>query len=290
MDTDLILKQLSHASIFLRKSRTIRFLANPWKTLYPKFLKLTHLSYEVEARTFWGKKINVILPEGVSTSIWHCGCFEEEVCYFMLKFLSPGMTFFDIGAHFGFFTLLGSYLVGKEGKVLSFEPTPSTYQQLKKNVAHNSNVEIYNYAAFDKSAEIKFYDYGLRNSAYNSMFRIRRRDTLLSRGNEIIVKARKTDTLVEEKQLKRINLVKIDTESSELYVLKGMINSLKKFRPYIIMEVGDFKVKGIPKSAEVVTYLQGIGYSSYTIKNGCLRKHNQKTFYGYDNLFFMPKN
>jgi len=149
-------------------------------------------------------------------------------------------------------------------------------------------VETYNYAAFDKNGTIKFYDYGLGNSAYNSIFKIRRRDNLLSRGNEITVKTRKIDALVEEKRLEQINLVKIDTESSELYVLKGMINSLKKFRPYIILEVDDFKVKGIPKSEEVVMYLQEIGYSPYGFKNGKMVKHHKQERYKYGNLFFIP--
>ena len=116
--------------------------------------------------------MNVWLPEPVSKSIWRYGYFEEDVCLAMLYYLERGMTFIDVGAHIGFFTLLGSYLVGREGKVLSFEPTPSTYRLLKKNVVNCPNVCIYNCTAFSEETNIKFYDYGLEKSSYNLAFGI----------------------------------------------------------------------------------------------------------------------
>lgn len=127
-----LLENLSFASNLSKKSRIIRVANNPWKMLYPKIMKIIKKNIEVKVPTFWGGEMSVVLPEDVSVSIWRYGYFEEDVVRYMLRFLTEGMTFIDIGAHFGFFTLLGSYLVGKSGKVLAFEPTPTTYQQLKK--------------------------------------------------------------------------------------------------------------------------------------------------------------
>jgi FkbM family methyltransferase len=39
-----------------------------------------------------------------------------------MKFIKPGMRVVDIGAHIGYYTILFSILVGKEGKVYDFEP------------------------------------------------------------------------------------------------------------------------------------------------------------------------
>jgi hypothetical protein len=116
-----LINKLSSAVYRARRDRLKRLVANPWKMIYPKLLTIIHKTREVKARTFWGEEMHVWLPENVSKSIWRYGFFEEDVCLYMLYHLEEGMTFIDIGAHIGFFTLLGSHLVGKKGNVLSFE-------------------------------------------------------------------------------------------------------------------------------------------------------------------------
>ena len=276
-----------------KRKRAVRVITHPWKMLYPKFLKITKRNKEIKVQTFWGGGIKVILPEDVSTNIWRYGSFEEDVCLYMLRFLKEGMTFIDIGAHFGFFTLFGSYLVGKNGKILSFEPIPSTYQQLQKNIvnySNNSNVEIYNYAAFSEETEVKFYDYGLENSAYNSIFGLRKMNNSLIRKNEIIVKARRIDDVLREKEIKKVNVIKIDTESSEIHVLKGMIETLSNYKPNIILEVGDFAINGVPKSKEIITWLKKVNYLPYEIRNGEIVRHVvMSEHYKFSNLLFVSE-
>jgi FkbM family methyltransferase len=54
------------------------------------------------------------------------------------------MTFFDIGANQGFYTLLAAKCVGGEGKVFAFEPVSREFRNLKWNVLINrfKNVKI----------------------------------------------------------------------------------------------------------------------------------------------------
>lgn len=275
-----------------KRKRVVRLITHPWKMLYPKFLKIARRSKEVKVRTFFGEEMSVVLPEDVSTNIWRYGSFEGDVCLFMLNSLQKGMTFIDIGAHYGFFTLLGSYLVGKEGKVLAFEPTPTTYQQLLKNVTNHSkypNVETYNCAAYSEGTEIEFYDYGLENSAYNSAFGSRKADSSSTGKNTIIVKARRIDDILREKELKSANLIKIDAESSEMHVLKGMIKTLRNYEPNIIIELGDFEIHGVPESKEIITWLQHVNYSPYEVRNGEIVPHVIRAQYEYSNLLFVAK-
>ena len=266
--------------------RTLSLPKRCWRK-YSRLMKIVEPVREVKAHTFWNEEIDVILPEVVSTIIWKKGYFEEDVCLFMLNLLQDGMTFIDVGAHFGFFTLLGAYLVGEKGKVLSFEPIPYTYNQLQKNTATHPNVDIFNYAAFSEETEIKFHDYGLENCAYNSGFGIRGEKTDL-KSKELIVRARKIDNVIREKGYKRVDLVKIDAESSEFHVLNGMVETLNTFRPGIIVEVGDCKISGVPNSEEIVTWLEKRGYFTYEIHNSNLIKHIKKTHYGYGNILFIP--
>lgn len=62
------------------------------------------------------------------------GTHEPQVQDVLYRMLSPGMTFWDIGAHVGYFTLLGSRLVGPTGVVHAFEPVPQTFARLMQSV------------------------------------------------------------------------------------------------------------------------------------------------------------
>ena len=243
---------------------------------------------EVDARTFWGENLQVILPEVVSSSIWRNGYFEESVCLYMLSVLREGMTFVDVGAHFGFFTLFGAHLVGKDGKVLSFEPVPYTYHQLVKNAAGHPNIDTLNCAAFSEEKDITFHDYGLERSAFNSSFGIRA-DEMDIQSKELVVKARKIDNVIKERGYERLDLVKIDAESSEIHVLKGMVDTLKTYRPSIIVEVGDFGISGVPKSEEIISWLEKREFYPYEAHGMELVRHLKKDDYAYGNILFLPR-
>jgi FkbM family methyltransferase len=272
-----------------RMSRIMRVATHPMKAYYPELLRIAGLSHRLAARTFWSGKMEAVIPEEVSTHIWRYGYFEEDVCIFLFRRLREGMAFLDIGAHFGFFTLLGSYLVGKRGRVLAFEPTPTTYKQLVRNVCGCSNVEAYHCAAFDRDGEVTIQDYGLQKCAWNSIGRPRDSTGLLAAERSITVQARKIDSFVGEKGYERVDLVKVDVESSELCVLRGMIEVLNTHRPDLIVEVGDFGVSGVSRSKEMVLWLQEMGYSPYEVRDGAIVKHRTKTHYGYGNLLFLAE-
>jgi FkbM family methyltransferase len=265
-------------------------MANPGKMLYPKFAKLTGRSIEKKSRTFWGGEMNVILPEAVSTHIWRYGYFEAEVCSYFINMIRKGMTLIDIGGHFGFFTLLGGYLVGESGKVLVFEPTPNTYSQLHKNISEYSmfpNIEAINCAAYSRNTSIVFHDRGLEYSAFNSAASSRKPGDVPDNDNEIFVEARKVDDVLKEKGINSVDFIKIDAESSEIEVLEGMTETLKICRPAIVVEVGDIASDGVPRSEEVVALLNRMNYSAYETRRGDIVPHTPRKHYDYANLLFV---
>lgn len=101
------------------------------------------------------------------------------------------------------------------------------------------------------------------------------------------MKARKIDDVLKGKKFKNLNFIKIDAESSEIHVLKGMIETLKNYKPNIIIEVGDFEVHGVPKSKEIITWLEQMNYSPYEIHNGEIVSHIVRERYEYCNLLFL---
>src|SRR5437867_12024721 len=119
------------------RSRLVRLATHPWRLLYPRLLNVLGRFRSTSAETFWTGRFEAVLPESVSTHIWRYGFFEDDVCLFLLRSLAPGMVFVDIGAHFGFFTLLASELVGETGRVIALEPMPQTFVHLMRNVRLN---------------------------------------------------------------------------------------------------------------------------------------------------------
>ena len=81
----------------------------------------------------------------INQAIFLYGTFEISETRLVQAFLRPGMTFLDVGAHIGYYTLIASRLVGDAGRVHSFEPGAATRAHLEANVARNGlgNVEIH---------------------------------------------------------------------------------------------------------------------------------------------------
>jgi len=268
-------------------SRFERVITHPVKTCYPRFLESVNLGHRLTTKTFWGGNIEVVLPEKVSTHIWRYGFFEKDVSLFLLGYLQEEMSYLDIGAHFGFFTMLGSHLVGETGRVLAFEPTPTTYQQLLRNVGERTNVETYNYAILDSDSEVIIKDYGLTYCAWNSLSQPRGKTGRLKTKNHITVQAKHIDGFIGKDS--DIHLVKIDAESTEMSVLRGMARTLETQRPILIIEVGDFESDDEPTSRRIVNWLQAVGYSPYELNNGNVMKHKPKEHYDYGNLLFIAE-
>ena len=66
------------------------------------------------------------------------GSFEFNKQNRLNQFLRPGLSFFDIGANVGFYTLLASKSVGEKGQVVAFEPNPANLYYLERHVALNN--------------------------------------------------------------------------------------------------------------------------------------------------------
>ena len=283
--------RLRRAARKAHRNRLARLVTHPWKLFYPRVLRAIGLSHTVSAVTFWRGRFEALLPEAVSTHIWRYGFFEEDVCLFLLRTLDPGMVFIDVGAHYGFFSLLGSELVCTQGRVVALEPMPRTFAQLTNNVARNGrhhNVLALNFAAYSANEMVAFRDYGLIDAGLNSAFGVRGETR---RSRQTLVHARRCDDLVEELRLPRVDVIKIDAESSEMHVLRGAEATIRQFSPRIILEVGDFDLAGVARSTDLVRWLSQHGYVAHEWSDGGIAPHQPRDTYAYGNLLFVrPEN
>ena len=272
--------------VTMTKWSKLKKLANiPLKVVRNRWAKHFNRADIVTTKMFWGGKMKVVLPEIVSTHIFSYGFFDEEVCYYIIHSVEEGDTFIDIGSHFGSFSLLASKIVGSNGKVISFDPTPSTYQLMSENLesfALYKNFQTFNMALFDRQQKISFYDFGLKESAYNSILGSRTREIINPEKYMIEIDATTLDIFTAN--LNRIDFIKIDAESAELAILKGGIETLKKFYPKLVVEIGDTGLSNAPKSIEIISFLLNLGYSVFQFHNGTIVPHSILKSYDKNSL------
>jgi FkbM family methyltransferase len=275
-------------------SRWSRLLRNPATVLTPYLMRKLGIRRNISIPTVWGGRFDGVLPEGVSAEIWRSGSFELPVSLTLLHFLKEGGTYVDIGAHFGYFSLLASKLVGQTGRVVSVEAMPSTFGYLKNNVERNGtykNVSLFQGAAYSERTQLEFRDFGVVASSLNSAFTARDSGHIIKDHGQVVkVEAHKADDIIATHNLKKIDLIKIDAESSEQFVLMGLAKTLKTQKPAIVMEVGDSDPTG--NSVEMLlSALAAQDYKPYYWdETQKLLPYIPASFVPYANLVFCHKD
>ncbi|MFH1404360.1 MAG: FkbM family methyltransferase [Candidatus Altiarchaeota archaeon] len=244
--------------------------------------------FKTTVKTFWGEPMDVVFPEVVSVGISYCGYNDVGLTHMILDYLKSGMTFLDVGAHFGFYTLLASRMVGDGGHVHSFEPTPSSFEILESNVKDHSNVVALNLALYSHTGKLSFKDYGITYSAFNSHYYPRVLYNPPPPVTEYEVQAVRLDEYLCEKAI-RPDFIKIDAESSEYDILKGGCDTIEEHRPIITLETGDLDYGEASKSGQSIKYLLDRGYGAYEYYDGRIIEHQLLDHYAYDNLLFLPE-
>jgi FkbM family methyltransferase len=137
------------------------------------------------------------------------------------ELIKERMNVVDIGANIGAYTILAAEKVGKDGKVIAIEPEPKNYNQLLANIKLNNfkNVVPKNIALTDHEGFEK-----LSLSPYPGKHTILFKEDKVG---SIEVPVKTLDNLLEELNLKKIDIVKIDTEGAEIPILKGSEKTLK---------------------------------------------------------------
>ena len=164
--------------------------------------------------------------------------------------LSEGV-FIDIGAHIGKYSIrLANSLKGK-GKVYAIEPEKRIFKMLQTNVKLNrlENVTCINKGAYSSKKELTFYVTANPGEMYSSIYK-EREDSKVEK-----IEVDTIDNIINELKISRVDLVKIDTEGAENDVIEGAKESIKKFKPNIIIEVSSSdSLKRITKTLTAFGY------------------------------------
>jgi FkbM family methyltransferase len=159
---------------------------------------------------------------------------EPQVQAALVKLLRPGMTFYDVGANIGFFSLLAARIVGPTGRVVAFEADPENAARLRENVERNSFswIELEEKAVWSTSGGTVFF------GRANPELTPDRGDGHVVNGdqpNTISVPAMALDDYV--KSTSPPDFVKVDVEGAEVEVLAGAARLLRDWKPIVLCEL-----------------------------------------------------
>jgi FkbM family methyltransferase len=196
--------------------------------------------------------------EAIPNKIFHNQAWEPEATEIFIKNLKPGMTVIDIGAQFGYYTLLAAKRVGKTGQILAFEPKSwiRHFLFVNKHINFYDNIKIYPYGLFSHTTKGIIDDMKSRvdlkttpDSQTKDIPKINLNDggPKKQRNNvPEVIRLVTLDNIInlpcktcEDKdiQIKSVDLIKIDIEGAELDAMLGMKNIINRFHPKILVEI-----------------------------------------------------
>lgn len=187
--------------------------------------------------------------------------YEPETTRMFWTWARNSRVFLDIGAHVGYFSLLAAH-ANPACQVFAFEPMAANLARLRRHVGLNGrpNIHPVESAVGDRHGTSTFYfgsaEGGAPLSSSTSYEYMQRRQALRSFQSPITT----VDRFVEEQALSTVDLVKIDTETTESDVLEGMRNTISRFRPRIIIEV---LRAGMPDRIDAIARCHG--YKAYLL-------------------------
>jgi FkbM family methyltransferase len=228
--------------------------------------------------------------EGYYLDYFRCGYITEDnevrMTRYMISHFPDNGTFFDIGAHYGFYSLLAKD-ISPIVKIYCFEPSPSTFKILSRNI-EQTDITTNKFALSSSNKEdghlAVFKDHSLAGS--NSLYADEAVVQVHSNNYDtVIIQTKTLDSFCDENGVNP-TILKIDVEGSEADVITGGRQTISRCKPEIIIEV--WPVGYNDRHIKALKSLEEIGYSFYKmLENGELLSAdilNIKDYPGTENI------
>lgn len=208
-------------------------------------------------------KMFVDVHDKTSPAVQALGFHDVEGDYSrkLIQAIGQCRVFFDVGANAGYYSLICSR-TNPEAEIYSFEPIPSTFMKFMRNSALNMciNIRPYNFGLSDtEGTQEMYFDAG--ESGAGSLRDIR--------GNAPVretARFMRLDDFVEKYGVVP-DVMKIDVEGAELFVLKGGIKTLKENSPIIFIEILRKWCRAFGhEAADVFALLHELGYTGHVVR------------------------
>lgn len=180
-----------------------------------------------------------LADELVRPIVWHGHVAEGAEVRHFRSFLGKDSVILDIGANVGLFALRVVDLCAPSGAIYLFEPNPSLFAYLRRTVARNAGlaIKVFPYAITDRSGQARFHVPAPAATGHGSLERHEWgvAHGIFSPDSAIAVTTRSVDDMAGELALSRIDAIKIDVEGTEEAVVRGMVKTLRKYKPAVVL-------------------------------------------------------
>ena len=190
------------------------------------------------------------------------GSYEDPELALFAANLRPGDIFLDIGANAGLFSICATQTI-RSGHIYSFEPLPSTFGELRENIALNQAERLVTpvmAALSDHAGE------GLITTGFHGCNYLIGPDSALP-ATRIALDT--LDGFVAREKIDHIDFIKIDVEGWELPVAQGGLETLRRLRPMLLVELmeypTDFHDRAKPDYRELLKLMAGLGYQHHVV-------------------------
>jgi FkbM family methyltransferase len=207
--------------------------------------------------------------------------YEKESVTFFKKHIYKGQVVIDVGAQIGLMAKLFADLVGENGRVYAFEPTPKTFTVLKKTISLNKQERIIKpieAAISEKKGKASFSISNQDIDAANSLSDTNRQHQT----HMISVDVLSLDEFVAEEAVSKVDFIKIDAEGAEYFVLKGARTILKEYRPIINLALHPKSMMALNSTLkQVYDFIMEENYAIYSNN----KEISEAVFTSQENLF-----
>jgi FkbM family methyltransferase len=192
----------------------------------------------------------------ITSRLWWLGIagYEPETVAPYLRFVADAAVVIDIGAYTGYYSLLAA-AKNRSARVFAFEPHPGVAARLGHNLDLNPSltVTVIPSAVGAQRGVASFYLGGPGLPLSSSLA-----PAWKTLDRAIPVTVTDLDSFVAEWGLEKVDVIKVDVESVEDAVIRGMTGVLSRFRPTIFLEVLPGEYRG-----ETSKLLRELGYLFY---------------------------
>lgn len=239
----------------------------------------------------YGNRIYIDRFSYMGGMIFWTGSHHHNEAIFLHYFLTSDMTFVDIGANQGEMSLIAASKI-KSGHIFAFEPVSHQRKLLEINKKINDfkNIEIYSFGLGNCSSSQPIYTsddtsvHSGMNEGLSSLYSSSDRNIL-----QEVIQIKVFDDLFFN-DLERLDFIKIDVEGAELFALEGMVKSIQKFKPVILIEINEETFKAANYTTkDIVDFFDNLNYGFFEIKKGKLVNTEVKSFEKWGNYIVKYK-
>ncbi len=229
-----------------------------------------------EIRFWWSYIPAASLPDRTLLEYWGDDTGELR---FLWRFLRPGMTFFDVGAYHGLYSILALLKLRSQGRVVAFEPSARERRRLEFHLRLNglSGLVVEPFAVSAREGTRTLFTVLSGFTTMNSL----QRPAVEFPVREVVVETIRLDRYLEQKAIERVDLLKLDLEGGEREAICGAGRLFSSMRPFVICEVLDWVTKpwGYP-AREIVSALGAYDYAWFDFRpDGALIPHEPRDEY-----------